>query len=637
MEIASTVVNGFDEFIKRRQADSQTILPAQQRLLNKGASAQLGIALLSHRIRPILLLCTTLLLTVGCAGIESDWKKARSIDTLVGYSNFLEQYPEGEFSDKALTRIEVIRWRKAQTLDTREAYENFLEHYPDGVFSIQALNRIEILDWKYTQYRDTEKVYADYVNRYPKGIFSNDARERIETLDWEKAQRSDNSDSYARFLERYPDGRYSSQAREREEDRQWDDAKSADNIEEYEAFLKHYPKGKYLGKATERLTALRKLKKIKSELKTMLKKWEAKAPKSIKKDIDILRSGDAVAKGYAALRLGGKGTKAKGAIGALIETMTHFGENLEIRLPSTGRVKYAEYFGMTASTSTSSLAAQALSEIGEDAVEPLVLELQNGSFSWFEKLAVRTLGDIGDARAVDPIVAALNDDDWGLRRAAAVALGKLKDSHAVEPLISALEDSDFYLHAAASALGELKDPRAVGPLVTALDESNPDDTREAAAKALGKICDQRAVEPLIEALMLRKKASITNDHVRIAAADALGELRDLRAIEPLFATLKYGDFFLRRSAKGALVKFGKIAADQFIAILKSKRPTSFEIETVGQALAETNDPRAIKPLVALLKNSEQGTHEAVEYALRKITGQNFGKEYKKWKSWLDGR
>ncbi|MBI5902571.1 MAG: HEAT repeat domain-containing protein [Deltaproteobacteria bacterium] len=103
----------------------------------------------------------------------------------------------------------------------------------------------------------------------------------------------------------------------------------------------------------------------------------------MKKEISTLRaSKDAVAKGYAAIRLGGMGERAKGAIGALIETLR---DNTHLQwMPNGG------------STSPRDEAARALGRIGKPAVEPLI-----------------------------DFIAALKDTDYGVRRGAAKALGTI--------------------------------------------------------------------------------------------------------------------------------------------------------------------------------------------------------------------
>ena len=86
-------------------------------------------------------------------------------------------------------------------------------------------------------------------------------------------------------------------------------------------------------------------------------------------------------------------------------------------------------------------AANALVEIGEPAVEPLIAVLKDSDEN-VRNLAIVSLGDIGDARAVEPLIAVLKDSDANVRNLAIVSLGDIGDARAVEPLIHALKDSN---------------------------------------------------------------------------------------------------------------------------------------------------------------------------------------------------
>lgn len=57
------------------------------------------------------------------------------------------------------------------------------------------------------------------------------------------------------------------------------------------------------------------------ELKATLLQWEQEAPEEVKAEIEILRTGNSLAKARACDRLGRMGPEAKGAILALIETL----------------------------------------------------------------------------------------------------------------------------------------------------------------------------------------------------------------------------------------------------------------------------------------------------------------------------
>ena len=130
------------------------------------------------------------------------------------------------------------------------------------------------------------------------------------------------------------------------------------------------------------------------------------------------------------------------------------------------------------------MATYELSKIGEPAVEPLILALNDSRLS----MVALTLGLIGDPRAIEPLVVVLNDSDSAARAAAANALGVIGDPLAFDPLIAALNDSDSNIRRkAAESLGDMGDDRAIEPL-TYLANNDPNvRVRNAADQALDLI------------------------------------------------------------------------------------------------------------------------------------------------------
>ena len=88
-----------------------------------------------------------------------------------------------------------------------------------------------------------------------------------------------------------------------------------------------------------------------------------------------------------------------------------------------------------------------------------------------------------------------------------------------------------------------------------------------------------------------------NDNICCAAAQILGKIGDSRAVEPLILGMKF--------------------------ISEYHRPALIE------ALGELGDPRAIEHLIPFLR----GQHRPALKALEKLTGQEFGRNRKKWKKW----
>ena len=275
----------------------------------------------------------------------------------------------------------------------------------------------------------------------------------------------------------------------------------------------------------------------------------------------------------------------------------------------------------------SKAAMQGLTGIGKVAVEPLINALR--SESWILRYcAARVLGMIQDQRAVEPLIEALKDEAMHVRNWSIWALGKIPDKRAVEPLIVALEDEDYLNRSsAAQTLGKIGDNKAVVGLVEVLKDEQWQ-VRYSAAKALGIIGDRRAVGPLSDTLRDKKGC------VRSVAALALAKIGK-PALKPLLEALVDKDKDIRRLATRALGETQDSAAVKPLIQRLKHEDNGWVREGITWALGQIDDDRAIDPLIESLKDNTVWVCRGAAEALKKITRQDFGEDYEKWKEWYD--
>ncbi|WP_164999263.1 HEAT repeat domain-containing protein [Methanohalophilus profundi] len=106
---------------------------------------------------------------------------------------------------------------------------------------------------------------------------------------------------------------------------------------------------------------------------------------------------------------------------------------------------------------------------------------------------------IADERAIKPLIHVLSDDDIRVRNYASQALGDIGED-AIEPLVQILDDENNFnkkrlIRATAKALGFIKSPKIVYPLIKTLS-INDMYVKESACLALGVLGDPLSIEPL---------------------------------------------------------------------------------------------------------------------------------------------
>jgi HEAT repeat protein len=168
--------------------------------------------------------------------------------------------------------------------------------------------------------------------------------------------------------------------------------------------------------------------------------------------------------------------------------------------------------------------SQALAEIGEPAIEPLIQALSSQSPSG-RAYAARALGLIGTTRAFSPIVAQLaREEDGDAKLLMIEALGGIGGDQAVEVLLPYLttpqqQNRGWIVRVAANALGRIGAEAVIQPLAEILSADLDWLARLGAAEALRKIKDQRVAGALRKAL---------KDEDPRVKAEAVAGLRELR-------------------------------------------------------------------------------------------------------------
>jgi hypothetical protein len=142
----------------------------------------------------------------GCAG--SDWRHARSEDSISGYHAFLKDHPDSRYSDQARSRLELARIKKQPTRASADAFR--ARHSdPDLLAELDPL--IEELLFRHARAVGTSASYREFLERYPKGALSARAAGNLAYLEHDGF--AGDLESLQRFAEQHPTSDYASEAR----------------------------------------------------------------------------------------------------------------------------------------------------------------------------------------------------------------------------------------------------------------------------------------------------------------------------------------------------------------------------------------------------------------------------------------
>lgn len=193
---------------------------------------------------------------------------------------------------------------------------------------------------------------------------------------------------------------------------------------------------------------------------------------------------------------------------------------------------------------------EALRNAGTVAV-PALIALLSGELEGDLTTAIELLRDIGDSRATPALVQELERGRVPYE-AVLQALETCGDQRALIPITNLLKstDSDLRMRALVAMRSVIVDDRAADALLALLDDKQ-EELRILAVEYLGLMRARSAVPKLIE---LTKPGLL--DRLRLAAVDALGEIADPRANDALVRILEQGPSQLRQSAANSLMYIG---------------------------------------------------------------------------------
>lgn len=105
---------------------------------------------------------------IGCASVQTDWEKAKTRNSVYGYTFFLREHPTGEYSAEArkiLAEMDTKAYAEALHIDTVDAYAGYLLRFSDSSNAAKATQRRQALEASQTIVRQSDPGRAVIVAR----------------------------------------------------------------------------------------------------------------------------------------------------------------------------------------------------------------------------------------------------------------------------------------------------------------------------------------------------------------------------------------------------------------------------------------------------------------------------------------
>ncbi|MDR1743090.1 MAG: hypothetical protein LBR48_04635 [Dysgonamonadaceae bacterium] len=123
---------------------------------------------------------------------RSDWDVAVKENTVDAYLSYIQKYPEGKHSDKALENLKTLKdseaalWEQIRNTDNTSELQDFVRRYPQSAYNTLVRIRLDSLMWVAAVNTNTAQAYADYIVMSENAEFNGDyiinARQRFDML-----------------------------------------------------------------------------------------------------------------------------------------------------------------------------------------------------------------------------------------------------------------------------------------------------------------------------------------------------------------------------------------------------------------------------------------------------------------------
>ena len=278
---------------------------------------------------------------------------------------------------------------------------------------------------------------------------------------------------------------------------------------------------------------------------------------------------------------------------------------------------------------------EALEQLGEQAVEPLTLALEDRDAEVRARAAM-TLERLG---VLDRLVEQLKDVDSSARDKLLTA----GQAGVVEILIEALEHEDERIRfIVTEILGEVRNPAVSVALIGKLEKEHDPRLRAVVVRSLASLEEASAAAPIarllgdaderirIEAVRALERIQMPDPHVlldsavrdpqprvRAGAALVLGKVGDARAVPQLLGLLSDADPHVRVESARAL---GFLRAEEAVpSLMESFRDIDPAVQVAAaRALGQIGSPKCLDVLVRGLENAPPELGAAIAWAVGQI-------------------
>jgi outer membrane protein assembly factor BamD (BamD/ComL family) len=187
---------------------------------------------------------------------ELTWQVAELAENEVGYTIYLNTWPEGKHAKECLKACEEIQWNQIQKQPELIKIEIFLKDYPESKFRKEATTLKDQIIWGDVLSKNTPADYQQYLKDYPEGQFADIAQKKIEEFKFNQLKENPDLMKVEEYIKENPESPYLVEAEKLKTAAEWGKIKKVANIQRIRTFLKENPATPFKNEAETLITQL---------------------------------------------------------------------------------------------------------------------------------------------------------------------------------------------------------------------------------------------------------------------------------------------------------------------------------------------------------------------------------------------
>jgi hypothetical protein len=143
-------------------------------------------------------------ITISCSSLENDWYKAKQINTIEAYKDFLEKHKDSPFADSAKINLRTLDYANAKETNSVELLSDYINKYPNAPENEIIEATLDSLFYEKALSYGTIESYEKFLTSCPNSPRSEIIKDSLAVLIYRNINDTTSNEELERLIDNYP-------------------------------------------------------------------------------------------------------------------------------------------------------------------------------------------------------------------------------------------------------------------------------------------------------------------------------------------------------------------------------------------------------------------------------------------------